>query len=301
MTKTKILFFGSPDLAVPSLAKLHHDENFEVLAAICPPAKPFGRKKALKKSPVQVFADQNNIPVQHATRKNDLLPIYEKYNPDLALVIAFGVIFPPEVLDFPRYKTLNVHFSLLPAYRGASPVQSALLNHEKVSGITIQVMKKALDVGDIVWAKDFEITNKTTGELFAFFGTETAKNLPKVLQNWIANEESTPQNEKLATYCHKFTKSDGEVDLKAEKSEDIYQKFLAFTPWPGIWTKTAKGMLKLKDVSLSEKNGGLKMQTADGFIWVLQLQPSGKRAMSAGDFARGNQALARRLAGESAA
>jgi methionyl-tRNA formyltransferase len=219
-----------------------------------------------------------------------VVKVFQENKVDLAIVIAFGVIFPEDILNLPRLGTVNVHFSLLPEYRGASPVQSAILNGDKTSGITIQKMVKALDAGDNLWQKDYSIENKKTSELWDFFAHETAKEMPLFLEEYFRNNITPkPQNESEATFCHKFEKHDGIVNPKIERAEIIYQKYLAFDVWPHIAMETDKGMMKLTDVSLAEKEGTYPLLCADNTkLYIAKAQLAGKKEMSIGDILRGN-------------
>ncbi len=158
--KKRILFFGTPEIAVPALEILAKNSNIEIVGVGCPGDKKVGRKRILTPCAVKKCAERLGIEVFSVNNKSEVAEIYETIKFDLAIVIAFGVIFPAKILNIPEFGTVNVHFSLLPKLRGASPVQSAILAGKKENGITFQQMVKELDAGDILWQKSWNIVDK---------------------------------------------------------------------------------------------------------------------------------------------
>ncbi|MDH3325049.1 MAG: methionyl-tRNA formyltransferase [Candidatus Peregrinibacteria bacterium] len=286
--KHKILFFGTPEIAVPSLKTLANSENVEIVGVGVFPDRPVGRKKIMKKCPVKIAAENLNLKTLEVSNKNDLEKIYSETDFDLAIVIAFGIIFPESILQDGKF--INIHFSLLPEYRGASPVQSAILNRDKTSGITWQKMVKRLDAGDVLFQKKYEIENKSTSELWNFFAQETANSMPEFITEYFSNKLlPLPQNDNQATFCGKFTKQDGEIFPNKETAEQIYQKFLAFNVWPGIFLHTKKGNMKLTDISLEESTSSKEITCKnDTKLFINRAQLFGKTEMSICDIIRGN-------------
>jgi methionyl-tRNA formyltransferase len=285
----KIFFFGTPEIAVPSLEFFEESQNFEIIGVGVFPDKPVGRKKVLKKCPVKIFAESKNLPIFEITQKSDLIEIYKNEDFDFGVVIAFGMIFPAEILKDGKF--LNVHFSLLPELRGASPVQSAILDGKKFSGITIQKMKFELDAGDIYFQKEFPINGKKTSELWEWFANETAKIFSA---EDILEKTPVPQNNADATFCGKFEKSDGEINFKKMTAKEIYQKFLAFDVWPGIFFESKFGKIKLTEIFLdaekiTEVQKTVEMVATDGGkIFVARAQVAGKKEMLASEILNGN-------------
>ena len=288
----KILFLGTPALAVPSLQALTKAENIDLLAVATPPDKPVGRKQVLTPCPVKAAAHNLNLPHTDIQTKNDLtsLPWSEA---DIAIVIAFGMIIPAELLDMPRTGSVNVHFSLLPQHRGASPVQSAILNGDKASGITLQRMIAELDAGDILLQKSYSITDKTTSELFNAWGNETAALIIPFLTDYNAGTIiPVPQNEKEATFCHKFTKSDGIIHPSEESALQIWNKYRAFDIWPQIALPTPHGNIKLTQITLQRQTpSDIEVTCHDGEkIYIQRAIIPGKKELTSQQIANGGYA-----------
>ncbi len=280
----KILFAGTPDIAVPSLEALATDSDIEILGVLCPPDKKAGRKQILTPCAVKETARSLNIPVFEVGEKADVLSVYNTLNPELVIVIALGVIFPEEALKITP--TINVHFSLLPKWRGASPVQSAILNGDQVSGITLQKMVKELDAGDILWQHSENIDNRSTKELWNSWSQKSAQVLPELVKNF-GDISPVPQKTENVTHCGKFKKLDGEVSPKKETAEDIWRKYRAFDVWPGIFMMTNYGTVKLIECSQKNIENSVKLPCKEGSLWLQKVQLSGKSVVSAVDIVRG--------------
>jgi methionyl-tRNA formyltransferase len=286
--KHKIFFFGTPDIAVPSLEALHKNKNFEIIGVGVFPDKKVGRKQVLQKCAVKIKAEELPLAIFEIEKKSDLEDIYKNQKFETAVVIAFGMIFPKTILKDEKF--LNVHFSLLPKFRGASPVQSAILKGTASSGISIQKMVEKLDSGDILWQKSFPILEQKTSEIFQNFSQITAEYLPEVLKSF-CEEETTPlpQDEKKATFCKKFEKKDGEIFPKKEDAKTIWQKFLAFDIFPQIFIKTKKGAVKLTEISKYPLEKSVKLDCANNSeIYIIKAQIPGKKETLAIDIVRGN-------------
>ncbi len=289
--KYKILFFGTSNIAVPSLEKIANNSNFEIVGVGVFPDKKIGRKQVLQKNDVKIKAEELKLPILEIKKKSDLVSIYENKKFDVAVVIAFGMIFPKSILQDSKF--LNVHFSLLPKLRGASPVQSAILQGNTKSGISIQKMVEKLDSGDLLWQKSFSVKGMKTSEVFAYFSQETAEYLPKIIDNFCQNK-ITPvfQNEKEATFCGKFEKKDGEIFPKKETADIIWQKFLAFDIFPKIFLQTPKGSVRLTEIFKEPVEKAVKLICADNSeIYIIRAQLAGKKEMSVLDIVRGNPNL----------
>lgn len=256
----KTIFLGSSFYCLP-IAKSLHDRN--ILNAIV--TKPHGE--------VALFAQKTNSKTFYVTNKKELDDIKDSIksvNPDLAVVADFGLILPKNIFSIPKYGTLNIHFSLLPKLRGASPVQQAILDGAKKTGITIIKMDEGLDTGDIVWQKEYEIKDdETTESLYKRLFEIAAKEIPQIIDDYVKGKiVPFKQDNSKATLTKILTREDGFIHWKdieeVEKSNDaqkILRKYFAFTPWPGIWTKlNIKGQSKrLKILNMKKENGKAKI------------------------------------------
>lgn len=241
----KIIFMGTPDYAEAILKRIIDTEDMEVVAVYTQPDKPVGRKKIMTPPVVKTLAIENSIDVYQPSRLRDEDTVNEllKIECDYIVVAAYGQILPREVLD--HAPCINLHASILPQYRGASPIQQTLLNGDKQTGVTAMLMDIGLDTGDIIKIDTINVSDdEIVGTLFERL-TQTASDLTiDVLQNFNAY---TPehQDDALSTHCSKITKADGEVEFLNAK--ELYNKYRAFTPWPGVYLKSG---LKLKKILL---------------------------------------------------
>jgi methionyl-tRNA formyltransferase len=276
--KKKILFFGTPEIAVPSLKAIAALEDYEIVGVGVFPDRKVGRKQILTPCPVKAAALELELPVFEIDSKAELKALFQAVPCDLAIVIAFGLIFPPSVLRTPPLGVVNVHFSLLPEHRGASPVQAAILKGQTQTGITWQRMVKALDAGDILWQTTHDIHNQNTRQVWEDFSHFTAEAFPAFL-NAYTQAQITPQvqNENEATFCGKYEKSDGYLDYRTQDAATIYNAWLAFTPWPGVSFNTTLGQMKLLEISLEALADSVPITCAnDTTLWIKTAQIPGK-------------------------
>ena len=287
----KILFAGTPDIALPSLKSLAKTPDIEILGVLCPQDKKVGRKQILTPCAVKQEAIKQNLKVFEIQNKNDILSVYQTLKPELVVVIALGIIFPKEALDITP--TINVHFSLLPKWRGASPVQSAILNGDHISGITLQKMVPQLDAGDILWQYEEEIGAKGTRELWEKWAETSALALPDLVRNYKILSPLS-QDESQATHCGKFKKADGEIFPEKETAEEIMRKKRAFDVWPGIFISTPNGSVKILECSQKkiDKNS-ISLVCKEGTLWLQTIQRAGKSPASAIDVVRSRPTLFR--------
>lgn len=280
---TRIFFFGTPAIAVPSLEALAADPNVEVVGVGVFPDRPVGRQQVLSPCAVKVAAEQLHLSVFEIDSKQALLDVFATQTFDLGIVIAFGRIFPEEVLSVPPLGVINVHFSLLPQYRGASPVQAAILSGDTESGITWQRMVRALDAGDVLYQVPHNTTNKSTATLWSEMAQKTAESFPQFVQDYAHGVLiETPQNESLATFCGKLERQDGAVDPTTETATQIYRKYLAFDPWPGIFFASEKGRLKILSCHLEPNSDTIPFSCAGNTTLHLDIvQLAGKQPQSA--------------------
>lgn len=288
-TENKFVFFGTPEFAAIILEKLVK-AGFVPAAAVCAPDAPMGRKKILTPPPAKIAAQKYNIEViQPAILANSKSQI-SNYKPEFFIVAAYSKILKKEILDIPRLGTIGVHPSLLPKYRGASPIQSAILGDEKETGATLYLMDEEVDRGPTIASQKLKIKSQSYEELMRelaeLSGDLLIETLPKFLKGEIKPQ---PQNEAQATFTKKFSLKDGLVNLQNDNPRQIWLKIRALNPEPGVFT-----ILKLKD----GKELKLKLLEADFIGGTLELklvQPEGKKSMPYRDFLRGYQILDSRI------
>lgn len=280
----KIVFFGTSDIGLPILEDLI--ANHQVLAVVTSPDKPVGRKQELTPTPIAELAKQHKIQILKPKKVRDnpdflseLAEIVDSRYIDIFIVVSYGKILPAELLELPPLKTINVHFSMLPKYRGAAPVQFALLNGETTTGTSIFILDAEVDHGPILATKNIAIDDDDTNttlqtKLAELSSTLLLETLPKY-----ADGSLTPvqQDHSQATFTKLISKEDGLVDW-SKPAQEIYNQFRAYQPWPGIYTTWQHKKLKIIDCKLSEDKTTLELIT---------VQLEGKNPTSMKDFLNG--------------
>ena len=301
MQSCRVIFLSSASIALPLLEALLADSFFHVEAVICQPDKPAGRKGELKAPETKLLALKHNIPVfqpLHLGRDVDLLKHFQNQPPDVLLTFAYGQKLNASWLELGKFPALNVHTSLLPKYRGASPIQAALLNGDEESGLSLMGMLEAMDAGPIYAKSRLYIhPAMTAGDLHDRLGLLAAEKIPFWLKN-LETLEPVKQDEAQATFAHKISKGDGFIDF-SDSARMIFNKWRAYTPWPGIWTQYKGQVLKLLEVSptsgslgsgvVREMQGRLFVGTSDGALEIHSLQMEGRKPMDAAAFLRGQE------------
>ena len=308
--KLRVIFMGTPEFAALCLEQLILN-RYQVVAAYTQRDKPAGRGRTLVSPPVKRVALAWELPVvQPASLKSEeAVAKLAGFAPDVIVVAAFGQILPPSVLDVPRYGCINIHPSLLPRFRGASPIVAAILAGDEFTGVSIMLMDAGLDTGPVLARAQIPISRwDTTGSLTTKLSIIAAQLLGEVLPRWFRGELTPkPQNEAEATYCGSITKEEGEIDWHLP-AIDIWRRVRAFHPWPECFTRWRGRQLKIIEaVPLPEEEtvevgqvvalppGGagstaaFGVHTGDGVLGVLTVQLEGKRAMSAAEFLRGQR------------
>lgn len=321
----RIWFFWTPSLATSVLRDILEYTGFEVVFVVTNPDKPFGREQIMKPSPVKELALKHNICILQPVKvrwNTEFLKEIASYNCDYFIVVAYGKIVPLELLEIPKKLCINVHGSILPAYRGASPIQAALLHGEKETGVTIMKMSEGMDEGDILKIRTVTIERwETSGTLFDKFAQISWRTLIDTLLE-LEHGGITPisQDHTRATYCKKIEKEDGLIDWSMS-AEELYHKWQAYTPWPGVFTYYEGKRLLLEKVSLFRHsdegriqvlenwntgsfvpqdygNIGTVIKLEDGCIgvicgnWILTLEQvklEWKKSQNIKDFVNGNQ------------
>ena len=304
-SKIKLIFFGTPDIAVECLKALVENDDFEVLAVVTQEDKPVGRKQVMTPPAVKVYAEDHGLLVyQPACLKDDdeLYEVLAALNPDYNVVVAYGQMMSQKWLDIPSKRSVNLHVSLLPKYRGASPMQEALKNGDTQTGVCIQEMVFKLDAGDILAQEEFEIApDDTFHEVYGHGGKIGAKLLTKVLrEDFEGRITPVPQNPEDVSYCTKITKQDGLIDFSTMDATEIYNKYRAYKMWPGIYTFWNDKRVKLTEIKLTDESGAnapagtwgkdgdkLFVNSLDGVVEIIRCQLEGKKEMSVTEVLRG--------------
>lgn len=306
--KMRIVFMGTPDFAVPPLEELVR-RQYQVVAVYTRPDRPAGRGRAPAPSPVKTAALNLNLPVTQPAsfKETGAIEQLASLRPDVIVVAAYGLILPQAVLDVPKYGCVNIHPSLLPKYRGASPVASVILSGDEVTGVTFMLLDAGMDTGPILAQERAPISPQdTTGLLTARLSELAARLLPGVLERWVGGEiKPQPQNEAEATYSKLISKEDGEIDWHLPAVE-LWRRVRAFQPWPGCHTFwQGKRLAIIEAVAFSPQTGvglgqvvgvnkdgaAFGVGTGDGVLGVVKVQMEGKRAMTSGEFVRGYRQL----------
>ena len=314
----KTLFFGTPDFAVPTLETLIAIPEVELLAVFTQPDKPVGRKQTLTPPPVKVTAQKNNIPVfqPEKLKTKEFEEQLKKISPDVCLVAAYGKIISSKLLDIPKHGWLNVHGSLLPKYRGASPIQGAILNGDEKTGVTLMKIDAGLDTGPIISQKSIDIEPsenfQTLHDKLSRLGAELIR---KSLLNYLDGKlKPQQQNNNLATETKIIAKEDGRINWK-QSATQIERQIRAYTPWPGtycFWSRNTRNEqkeltnshieLRLKIIEavvssdttilppgqIKQTNDVITVGCGQGNLELKKIQLEGKRVQIILDFLKGH-------------
>lgn len=306
MPQLRIIFMGTAELACASLEALAHPADFAVVAVVTQPDRPKGRDLKLTPSPVKETAQRLGVAVFQPERARDVNFIAElrQMQPDIMIVAAYGQILPQAILDMPRFGCLNVHTSLLPKYRGAAPIQWAILNGEEETGVTIMKMDAGLDTGPILSQQSTAIesddNSQTLHDRLAKIGAEL---LVRTIRGYVARKITPyPQPANGASHARKISKEDGRVDW-TKSADELWNRVRAFTPWPGAFThlpaEPQPHLLKIWQCEVVDSTGqpgeileaaktGIIVACGAGALRILTLQREGGRRMTAGEFLTGH-------------
>ena len=289
----RIIFMGSPDFAVPSLEALVA-AGHDVVAAYCQPPRPAGRGKAERRTAVHARAEAMGIPVStpRSLRDEQAQAEFSAHDADVAVVAAYGLILPKAILEAPRGGCINVHASLLPRWRGAAPIQRAILAGDELSGVTIMRMDEGLDTGPMLLKRELSIAGKNAGQVTE----ELAKLGARGLIDWLSSPgPGEPQPEAGATYAKKIDKAEARIDW-SRCAEDIARQILAFAPAPGAWFEVRGERIKLPEASAGQDATGqaglvlddcLSIACGSGYLRPLLVQRAGRGPMTPGELLRG--------------
>lgn len=308
-----ILFMGTPDFAKESLEAVYN-AGYNILGVVTNPDKPKGRGMKLVASPVKEFAMEKNIPVYQPVKlrnNQEFINEIKALKPDVICVVAYGKILPKEILDIPEKGCINVHGSLLPKYRGAAPIQWAVLNGDKKTGITTMYMDAGMDTGDMILKEEVEIgENETTGELWDRLSKIGGKLLVETLKQIEKGTATRERQGKDYTLAPMLEKEISKIDWKNKTAQEIKNLVRGLNPIMGAYTFLNGKKIKFWKVDISTettydpkniailKNGtvlvanqkdGLFIKTADGILKVLEIQGENAKRMNINDFLRGNK------------
>ena len=302
----RILFMGTPDFAAETLNAMV-SAGLDVRAAVSQPDKPKGRGHKLMPTDVKTAAQAADIPVYQpqSLKNNELMPLLDEIKPELIVVAAYGKILPEYIINYPKYGCINVHASLLPKYRGAAPIQRAIIDGESETGVTIMQMDKGLDTGDMLMSVKTQIGRyETAGELFdrlAVMGGELLVKAVHAIES--GNINPVKQNDSEHTYAPMLSKADGKIDW-TKSAYEISKLICGMNPWPVAYTEYNGEPLKITETYADEENAsdgmpgeiislekgkGLRIVTGKGTLYVKTAQFSGSKRMNVEDYARGHE------------
>ena len=298
----KIIFFGTPDFSLKALEMLY--KHHEIVMVVTQPDKRKGRGKKLQVTPVKEYALKMNIPVFQPENINEIeaIEFIEEQKPDLAVVVAYGQILKTPILNLPKLGCYNIHASLLPLYRGAAPINRAIINGEKTTGITIMKMDRGMDTGDIVLVEETPVYNEDTAETLhdrlSNIGARAILQAIEQIEKGLA--VTIVQDESLATYAPKLTKETGIIDWD-KSADEILNLIRGLNPWPIAYTYLKNIKMKILEAKHVEcesglapgtfieiKDNGFLVKTGKGCILITRVQFPNKKAMYADEYARGH-------------
>jgi methionyl-tRNA formyltransferase len=305
VSRIRILFLGTPDFAVPALQSLLTDDHFEVVGIVSQPDRPVGRKQEILPTPVKEVALKAGIRVFQPEKVSqpEIIEELKLLKPEAAVVVAFGQILSNEFLNLFPLKAVNLHASLLPRWRGAAPIQRALIAGDEESGVTLQVVVPALDAGPIVGVRKVKIHSEMdAGELYESLRQLGPQLLRTELMDYLrGNLSALEQDVSQVTIAKKIKKGEGAIDW-AKSAKEIHQLFRGLKTWPGVWCTRDSKSLKFHQVAVQEKNGagakpgtvlaagadGILVACGAGSLLLKEVQPESKKSMLAASYLQGH-------------
>ena len=304
MDKISLVFFGTPDIGLHSLEHFYNSDKFDVLAVVTQPDRPSGRGHKLTPSPIKVFALDHNLPIfqpKSIRKEPEIIEALKELKPDFFVTFAFGQILSQEVLDIPKYETINLHVSLLPKYRGANPIQRAIINGDKMTGICTMITELGLDCGDICMKEPIEITpDMNCVELFEICASHSPELLEKTLEG-IKNGLLKPQKqcEEGVCFADKLRKEECEIDW-TKSAQEIHNLVRGVYKCPGAFFRYQDKVIKVMETRPLDEDSeasyghfvrvtkeGIDVKTGNGLLRLIKVKPEGKGEMFAKDWANG--------------
>lgn len=299
----RIVFMGTPEIAVPSLERLISDGH-DLCAVVTQPDRPKGRGKKLAFSPVKEAAMRHELEILQPEKASqpDFLDRLRELNPDLIVVIAFGQILRKEVLDLPKYGCVNVHVSLLPKYRGAAPINWAIINGEEKTGVTTMFMDEGLDTGDIIKTREFSLDDEiNAGQLHDIMMEEGADVLSQTVKSIEdGTAERIRQNDDESTYAPMMDRNLGHIDFK-KSAVSIHNLVRGTVPWPGAWCESPYGKIKIWKTRIGQgqtdrepgtivsvDKQGIEVACGMGMLLIEEIQMPNKKKMHVSEYIKGN-------------
>ncbi len=297
---------GTPEIACPTLLELANDPQFQIVAVVTKPDQPIGRKQILTSPPVKVLAQKLNLAIYQpaSLRKDEILKqTLKTFDADFLVVFAFGQILDRTSLNLAKIAPINLHASLLPAYRGASPIEQALLNGDQKTGISIMKMNEQMDQGGVYMMHQIPIAADDSAEslrtkISLLAAKHICRDLVEIYQGKISPQA---QNHSAATYCQKINKADGLINPLEQGAQEIINRLRAFTPWPGIFLNLGGQTLRLHQLQIAAQeipagkfiitNNELLLGTKSGSLQISEIQQAGKKKLPTATFLLGNRAL----------
>lgn len=310
-----MVFLGTPDIASYCLDSLIQDEHFQVVGVLTQPDRPAGRNMKLQASPVKQLAEKNSIPVltPEKVNKPEVLETIKAWRAEAAVVVAYGQILPQSFLDLFPNKVVNVHASLLPRWRGAAPIQRAIMEGDNDTGVSLQVVVKKLDAGDVLGTRKIKIRDEDSLEMLEKMKPLAADLLAVEFMDYLrGNLTATPQDESKVTYAHKIEKSEGRVDWSLP-ARAVYNRMRGLKMGPGAHTLIAGKILKLHSAQviegsakkmgqpgevLASSSEGIKVACGQGALLLTEVQPESKPRMKAADYLKGRKVEVGEVLGE---
>ncbi|HEX5429791.1 MAG TPA: methionyl-tRNA formyltransferase [Patescibacteria group bacterium] len=295
----RFIFAGTTEFGIPTLEKLIADGH-ELLFVITQPDKPFGRKQELNAAPIKKWAQANNVRVLQPDKISELHDDIALPKPDVLLVAAYGQIIPKEILDLPRHGSINIHGSVLPKYRGASPIQAAILHGDTKTGITLLQMDEKMDHGPILATKDLDIApEETFQQLYRRLSELSAEICSQILPQFLTGQiQGEPQEHSAATFTKLLRKEDARIDWTGS-AVNILNQVRALNPEPGTWTTLDGKVVKILEVKilpgikielpgkLFQTPEGLAAKASDASLILQSVQPAGGNVMTGAQWANG--------------
>jgi methionyl-tRNA formyltransferase len=282
----RVVFLGTSPFAVPCLRALANDSRFTIDLVITQPDRPVGRKQLLTPPPVKIAAQELKFPIAQPENISTRYSLPATYRPNFLVVVSYGQILPQVILDWPSIAAMNIHASLLPKYRGASPIQHSILNGDATTGVTVQRMIKELDAGPILSQESITIDPRETFQSLHDKLAQTGAEL--LIETLLKPLKESPQNDSDATFCKKLIRTDGIADPRTMDAVTIDRMARALTPWPGV---SIDGNKILETALIADEDALTVSCAENSTLYVTKIQPPSGKTMTGRAFAQGHKVM----------